>query len=118
YLSVLDAHLTSLAAARSRTPSGMPISGYAYNSSSYGARVDPITGRRAFHEGLDFAAPRGTPIVAAAGGVVVAATYRRGYGRMVEIDHGNKLATRYAHAAKLLVKPGDLVHRGQQIATV
>ena len=118
YLSVLDAHLTSHAARQSRTPSAMPISGYSYNSSSYGPRVDPITGRRAFHEGLDFAAPRGTPIVAAAGGVVISARYHRGYGNMVEIDHGNKLVTRYAHATKMFVKPGDLVYRGQKIATV
>lgn len=118
YLSVIDARLTSQAAVQSRTPSAMPIHGYAYNSSSYGPRVDPITGRRAFHEGLDFAAPRGTPILAAAGGVVVASHYHAGYGRMVEIDHGNKLVTRYAHAAKLNVKVGDLVYRGQKIATV
>lgn len=118
YLSVLDAYLTNNAALQSRTPSAMPISGYSYNSSSYGPRVDPITGRRAFHEGLDFAAPRGTPITAAAGGVVISARYHRGYGNMVEVDHGNKLVTRYAHAAKMFVKPGDLVHRGQKIATV
>ncbi|MBU4612008.1 M23 family metallopeptidase [Achromobacter sp. GG226] len=118
YLSVIDARLTSQTAVQSRTPSAMPIRGYAYNSSSYGPRVDPISGRRAFHEGLDFAAPRGTPILAAAGGVVVASHYHAGYGRMVEIDHGNKLVTRYAHASTLNVKVGDLVYRGQKIATV
>lgn len=118
YMSVLDARLTSQAALRSRTPSAMPIIGYAYNSSSYGHRVDPFTGRRAFHEGLDFAAPRGTAIVAAAGGVVIKARYQAGYGKLVEIDHGNKLVTRYAHASKIKVKEGDLVYRGQKIATV
>lgn len=118
YLTVLEARLRSERAEQARTPSGMPIQGYAYNSSSYGPRVDPISGRRAFHEGLDFAAPRGTPIVAAANGVVTVARYQTGYGRMVEIDHGDKLVTRYAHAHKLLVKPGDLVYRGQKIATV
>nr|MBF0684853.1 peptidoglycan DD-metalloendopeptidase family protein [Pseudomonas sp.] len=118
YLSVLDARLTSQAALQSRTPSAMPVLGHSYNSSSYGHRVDPITGRRAFHEGLDFAAPRGTPIVAAAGGVVVKAKYMSGYGKLVEIDHGNQLVTRYAHASKILVKEGDLVYRGQKIATV
>ncbi len=118
YLSVLDARLTSEAATRSRTPSAMPIRGFTYNSSSYGPRVDPITGRRAFHEGLDFAAPRGTPILAAAGGVVISARYHPAYGRMVEIDHGNKLVTRYAHATALKVSAGDLVYRGQKIATV
>lgn len=118
YLYVLDARLTSQAAKASRTPSAMPILGYAYNSSSYGSRVDPFTGRRAYHEGLDFAAPRGTPILAAAGGMVVRARYLPGYGKLVELDHGNKLITRYAHASKIMVKEGDLVHRGQQIATV
>lgn len=118
YLSVLDARLTSQVALQSRTPSAMPVLGHSYNSSSYGPRVDPLTGRRAFHEGLDFAAPRGTPIVSAAGGVVVKARYVSGYGKLVEIDHGNELVTRYAHASKLLVKEGDLVYRGQQIAKV
>lgn len=118
HLSVLDARLTDLVAHLELTPSRMPIEGYRYRSSSFGPRFDPINGRRAFHEGLDFSAPRGTPILAAAGGVVVTARYLRGFGNTVEIDHGDQLLTRYAHAAKLLVKPGQVVQRGQKIATV
>jgi murein DD-endopeptidase MepM/ murein hydrolase activator NlpD len=67
---------------------------------------------------LDFPAPVGTPILAAAGGVVIAAEDHPAYGLMVDIDHGNDLVTRYAHASKLWVQPGDLVKRGQVIAEV
>ena len=70
------------------------------------------------HEGLDFAAPSGTPILAASGGVVLEAKWAPGFGNMVEIDHGDGLITRYAHASSLLVKQGDLVERGQQVARV
>lgn len=70
------------------------------------------------HEGIDFSAPPGTPIRAAAAGIVVAAERHPFYGNMVEIDHGNDLVTRYAHASKLLVKEGALVKRGQKVAEV
>ncbi|TVO63652.1 M23 family metallopeptidase [Denitromonas ohlonensis] len=87
-------------------------------SSVFGNRYDPFTGRRAFHSGQDFAAPSGTPIRASAGGKVIEAGYHREYGNKVEIDHGNGLVTRYAHASKLYVKEGDVVTPGQKIATV
>ncbi len=87
-------------------------------SSSFGWRRNPVSGRHAMHEGLDFAAPRGTPIRAASGGLVVSAGFQPGYGKMVEIDHGNGLHTRYAHASSLLVKVGDLVRQGQLVAKV
>jgi murein DD-endopeptidase MepM/ murein hydrolase activator NlpD len=86
--------------------------------SSYGWRIDPFTGRSALHTGLDFQADVGTQIQAAAGGVVVAAEVHPQYGNMVEVDHGNNLVTRYAHASRLLVKKGDLVKRGQKVAEV
>jgi murein DD-endopeptidase MepM/ murein hydrolase activator NlpD len=73
--------------------------------------------RRAAHR-LDFPAAAGTPIEAAAGGVVRAAEAHPAYGLMVEIDHGNALVTRYAHASRLLVRAGDIVRRGQPVATV
>ncbi|VCU69538.1 Murein DD-endopeptidase MepM [Pigmentiphaga humi] len=117
YLSVLDAQLTTLSVRKSMTPTVMPVA-EGYNGSSFGWRIDPFTGTRSLHEGIDFTAPRGTPIVAAAGGVVLAAEYHAGYGYMVDIDHGNDLITRYAHSSKLLVKPGDLVKRGQRVALV
>lgn len=117
-LKLLDAALTRRSADQARLPTGMPVLDYPYLSSSYGWRRDPLTRRYAMHEGLDFAAPAGTPILAAAGGVVLAAGYQAGYGNMAEIDHGNGLVTRYAHASRLLVKAGDLVEGGQEIARV
>lgn len=86
--------------------------------SSFGFRRDPFTGRPALHTGLDFAAPVGTPIHAAAGGVVLSAEVHPQYGRLLEIDHGSGLVTRYAHTNEFLVKVGDIVKRGQPIATV
>jgi murein DD-endopeptidase MepM/ murein hydrolase activator NlpD len=86
--------------------------------SSFGWRIDPFTGRSALHTGLDFQANSGTAILAAAGGVVVAQEVHPAYGNMVEIDHGNDLITRYAHASTFWVKKGDLVKRGQKIAEV
>jgi murein DD-endopeptidase MepM/ murein hydrolase activator NlpD len=86
--------------------------------SSFGWRIDPFTGRSALHTGLDFQASPGTAILAAAGGVVVAQQVHPAYGNMVEIDHGNDLLTRYAHASKVWVKKGDLVRRGHKIAEV
>lgn len=86
--------------------------------SLFGWRIDPFTGQSALHTGLDFQAGQGTPILAAAGGVVVTQEFHPAYGNMIEIDHGNDLVTRYAHASKTLVKKGDLIKRGQKIAEV
>jgi murein DD-endopeptidase MepM/ murein hydrolase activator NlpD len=85
-------------------------------TSPFGNRDDPFTGRPAFHTGLDFAAEPGTAIHAAAGGMVVFAGFRSDFGWMVEIDHGNGLSTRYAHASKLLVRARTLVAPGEVIA--
>jgi murein DD-endopeptidase MepM/ murein hydrolase activator NlpD len=98
-------------------PTIQPVS-VSYNASGFGWRIDPFSGRGAFHEGIDFAAVTGTPIVAAAGGVVIAAEYHHQFGNMLEIDHGNDIVTRYAHASKLLMKVGDIVRRGQKVALV
>lgn len=117
-LKLLDAALTKQSAAQARLPTTLPVTDYPYLSSSYGWRRHPITGRYTMHEGLDFAAPPGTPILAAAGGVVTEAKYHGSYGNMVEIDHGDGLLTRYAHASSLLVRPGELVERGQPVARV
>lgn len=117
-LKLLDAALTKRSADQARMPTAMPITDYPYLSSSYGWRRNPVTGRTAMHEGLDFAAPSGTPILAASGGVVLEAKFQPGFGNMVEIDHGDGLITRYAHASSLMVKQGQLVDRGQQVARV
>lgn len=89
-----------------------------YISSGFGRRKDPITGRIAIHSGLDFAAPRGTAIYAVGAGVVTFSGRRGAYGNMIEISHAGGYKTRYAHAHQLQVKKGDLVNKGEQIATV
>jgi murein DD-endopeptidase MepM/ murein hydrolase activator NlpD len=97
-------------------PTAQPVDGV--TGSGYGSRVDPFTGRAAFHQGIDFNAPSGTDIHAAAGGVVLTSEWHPGFGNLVEVEHGNDLITRYAHASKVMVKAGDLVKRGQKIAEV
>ena len=89
-----------------------------YVSSSFGRRSDPITGRIAMHTGTDFSAPRGTPIFAVGAGVVTCSGRNGAYGNRGEISHGDGYKTRYAHAHELKVEKGDLVSKGQQIATV
>ena len=100
-----------------RLPTRLPIAG-AELTSSFGNRVDPFAHTHAFHAGIDFAARRGTPIASAAGGIVAFAGFRRDYGWVVEIDHGNGLSTRYAHASELLVHAGEVVAPGDRIAMV
>jgi len=88
------------------------------NGSPYGNRLDPFTGHLSFHPGLDLVAPSGTPILASAGGRVVQAGERNGYGNAVDIRHGDGMVTRYGHASRLLVKTGDYVMPGQEIAEI
>jgi murein DD-endopeptidase MepM/ murein hydrolase activator NlpD len=117
YLNVVETALMRDKIKFKLLPTIQPVS-VSYNASGFGWRFDPFNGRNAFHEGIDFPAPIGTPIVAAAGGVVIAAEYHFQFGNMIEIDHGNDIVTRYAHSSKLLVKVGDIVRRGQQIALI
>lgn len=86
--------------------------------SAFGWRTDPFTGQSALHEGIDFTAAAGTPILAAAPGIVLNVERHPEYGNVVDIDHGDELVTRYAHASLVMVKPGEFVRRGQQIAAV
>lgn len=97
-------------------PSSPPVNGP--TSSGFGFRSDPFTHRTALHTGLDFPGPIGTPVMAAAGGVVLYAGPHPEYGQLVELDHGNGLVTRYGHVSKFWVKQGDLVRRGQKIAEI
>jgi len=114
---VLEAFLVQDSAKRKFLPSLRPVA-ERWHSSNFGYRIDPFTGRSAFHEGIDFPAETGTPIVAAASGRVVFAGDYPQYGKIVEIDHGNGLVTRYAHASRVNVRVGELVVRGQRVATV
>lgn len=117
WLTVIESRLFDQKMLQNLVPTQAPVAD-ADTGSPFGFRIDPFTGRSALHTGLDFPAATGTPIVAAAGGVVIAQQYHPAYGHMVEIDHGNALVTRYAHASKVLVAKGDIVRRGQTIALV
>ena len=117
YLNVVESKLMSYKMQAKLLPTIVPVN-VGYNASSFGYRLDPFTGRSAMHEGIDFSAPTGTPIVAAAGGVVIAAEYHPEFGNMLEIDHGGDMMSRYAHTSKLLVKVGDIVRRGQHVANI
>ena len=116
-MTVLESRLFDQKIRNMMVPTQLPITQANYGS-MFGWRIDPITGRSALHTGIDFQAERGTPILAAAGGVVVAQEYHPEYGNMIEVDHGNDLITRYAHASRTLVKKGDLIKQGQKIAEV
>ncbi len=116
-LGVLDSLLMDDRLARKTIPTTLPVA-TGYYSSNYGYRLDPINGRNSFHTGVDLIAPPGTPVLAAAGGVVSTVAYVAEYGNVVEIDHDNGLTTRYAHLLKSQVKVGDIVMKGQVIAQV
>jgi len=115
YMGILENRLFDAKAKKKLLPTVRPVD-VDWNASSFGWRIDPITGQNAMHEGIDFLVDTGTPIHAAADGLVVVAEFHPQYGYMVEIDHGNDFTTRYAHASKLLVKAGDLVQRGAIVA--
>ena len=114
-LSVLESLLFNRTLDEAATPSSVPIAN-SYITSGFGGRADPFGGGAAFHKGIDFHASIGDPVLAAADGVVSYAGVRSGYGNVVEVDHGNGYITRYAHNSRLLVRVGELVHRGDQVA--
>ena len=116
-MTVLESRLFDQHIRKKMIPTHAPVTGRTAGS-AFGWRVDPITGQSALHTGLDFQADTGTPILAAAGGMVVTQEYHPAYGNMIEVDHGNQLVTRYAHASRTMVKQGDIVRRGQKIAQV
>jgi murein DD-endopeptidase MepM/ murein hydrolase activator NlpD len=99
-------------------PTGTPVKGGYNLSSGYGLRIDPFTQAMAKHEGLDFAAPVGTPIIASANGVISRAGWDSQYGNVVEVNHAEGFKTRYAHASQLLVRTGQTVKKGDLIAKV
>lgn len=117
YQSVVEAKILQQSVLKDMLPNSSPVRA-GYNSSSYGWRIDPFNGHKAFHEGLDFPASTGTPILAAADGIVSATEQTPDYGNIVKINHGSGLETRYAHASKILVKAGERVTKGQQVALV
>ncbi len=118
--AVMDALLRYKAARDSinQAPVHMPISGTFRQSSGYGNRKDPFSGGRAFHAGLDFAAPTGTIVTSAAEGVVSFVGTQSGYGNVVEVKHANGLMTRYAHLSAFIARKGQQVSTGTPIAKV
>ena len=116
-LLALETLLLQNQLSRKLLPSIPPVR-VGWYSSNFGWRLDPFNGANAMHEGVDYVVDAGTPIHASAGGVVAYAGLHPQYGNMVEVDHGNDIVTRYAHASKLLVKVGQVVRRGEKIAEV
>lgn len=114
-LGLLEAQLFEQTVKKKALPTMLPVNA-PFNASGFGWRIDPFTGQQAIHEGIDFITDVGTPVVAAAGGVVQFAGFHPQYGLMVDIDHGNELVTRYAHLSRIAVKEGDIVQRGRRIA--
>jgi murein DD-endopeptidase MepM/ murein hydrolase activator NlpD len=114
-LAALETLILSRELARQIVPGGRPVES-GYISSFFGRRPDPFTGEQAFHPGIDFAGAPGTHVLAVADGVVSFAGQDKGYGKMVEVTHGNGYVTRYAHNSTLLVEPGQTVHRGDALA--
>jgi murein DD-endopeptidase MepM/ murein hydrolase activator NlpD len=99
-------------------PVHMPLTGQFRQSSAFGNRKDPFSAARAFHAGLDFAAPNGSAVLSAAGGTVTFVGTMSGYGNVVEVDHGNGLVTRYGHLSGFLATVGQPVRTGTPIARV
>ncbi|MBK7171021.1 MAG: M23 family metallopeptidase [Gammaproteobacteria bacterium] len=116
-LDVLERLLDNRTLASEVSLGGRPIAS-GYLSSRFGTRADPFDGRAAWHKGVDFTARAGTDVLAVAPGVVTWAGYDKDYGNLVEIRHSDGYRTRYAHNSEYLVKPGDLIRKGQVIAKV
>jgi len=116
-LTALESLMLGLNIERESELAGRPV-GKGWLSSYYGVRKDPFTGRPSMHKGLDFAGKEGEDVIATGAGVVTWSGDRYGYGKLVEIDHGNGLRTRYGHNAQLSVEVGDVVTKGQGIALV
>ncbi len=107
--------LASREEALARIPSIAPCNA-GWTSSLYGPRRDPFTGRRAFHRGVDFSLPSGSPVLATAAGKVAVVERQAGLGLLVKVDHGHGLQTVYGHLGRTLVRPGDVVGMGTVIA--
>ena len=116
-LAVLESLISTRNLSRQIVPGGRPVTS-GWISSYFGHRADPFTGRSAFHRGIDFAGPSGAEVVAVASGVVTYSKERFGYGKVVEINHGNGYVTRYAHNQRVLVQLGDTVQKGQPVALI
>lgn len=116
-LSVIESRLLEKRVRERLLPTTQPVKD-AFYGSPFGPRSDPLAGVRAMHEGIDFNAEIGTPVVAAADGVVLAASFHPEFGNLIEVDHGEGLVSRYAHLSRMEVAAGTLIRRGQKIGAV
>ena len=116
-LTILDQVLVNEEISSTSKVRGRPVT-WGWMSSPFGQRVDPISGKNAWHAGVDFAGRDGSDVIAVASGVVTYAGERHGYGKLVEISHGNGYVTRYAHHKALVVNSGDVVKKGQVIGVM
>ncbi|MBK1680815.1 M23 family metallopeptidase [Rhodocyclus tenuis] len=114
-LAALESQLMDKRVKSIMLPTILPIQSNTIGS-GFGWRTDPIAGVQAMHEGIDFIAETGTRVIAAAGGVVLSAEFHPQYGNLIEIDHGNGFSSRYAHLSRALVRSGQVIKRGQEIA--
>lgn len=109
-------YITEQRAKLTAVPAGWPVKGWI--TGAFGSRLDPFTGALSFHEGVDIANDEGTPIKAAADGVVMYSAWERGYGNLVTVNHGNGYTTRYGHMQRSVVSPGQHLKKGQTIGNV
>jgi murein DD-endopeptidase MepM/ murein hydrolase activator NlpD len=116
-LNVLEQIILQRELRKQIVPEGRPVE-RGFLSSSFGHRQDPVSGEFNFHRGIDFAGELGDKIIAVGAGVVTFAGYRPDYGYVVDVTHGDGYITRYAHNARVLVRSGDMVSRGQQLAVM
>jgi murein DD-endopeptidase MepM/ murein hydrolase activator NlpD len=117
-INVTRSHVDRLNRTLALVPYRKPVIGEVEFTSGFGVRSDPFLGRPAMHTGLDFRAAMGDPVRATANGKVISSGWAGGYGRMVEVDHGNGLSTRYGHLSEINVKVGDTIKIGQVIGAV
>jgi murein DD-endopeptidase MepM/ murein hydrolase activator NlpD len=117
-INVTRAQVDRLNRTLAQVPYRKPVVGEVEFTSGFGIRIDPFLGRPAMHTGLDFRAAMGDPVRATANGKVASAGWAGGYGRMVEIDHGNGLSTRYGHLSEIGVRVGEPIKIGQVIGQV
>jgi murein DD-endopeptidase MepM/ murein hydrolase activator NlpD len=115
-LRELKAFIEEKASLLAATPTILPVKGLI--TAGYGYRKSPFTGQRELHEGLDIAAPYGTPIVATADGIVTFAGPLAAYGNVVFVDHGHGFSTFYGHCSSYRVREGQRVRRGEVLAYV
>jgi murein DD-endopeptidase MepM/ murein hydrolase activator NlpD len=116
-LALLESNFLERRVKERLMPTTLPVK-TAMLGSPFGHRSDPIAGMRAMHEGIDFNAETGTPVVVAADGVVVNASYHNDFGNLIEVDHGDGLLSRYAHLSRMNVKASQMVKRGELIGAV